>query len=41
MDKAAMGLALEHEMPIIVFDAMEPGSIAKAAKGQTTGTIIG
>jgi uridylate kinase len=40
MDKAAMGLALEHELPIIVFDAMEPDSIAKAAKGQTTGTII-
>lgn len=40
MDKAAMGLALEHDMPIIVFDAMQPDNIVKAAKGQTTGTII-
>jgi len=40
MDKAAMGLALEHKMPIIVFDAMQEDNIAKAAKGHTTGTII-
>jgi len=41
MDKAAMGLAMEHELPIIVFDAMQAGTIAKAAAGQTAGTIIG
>jgi len=40
MDKAAMGLALEQKMPIIVFDAMLPDSIAKAAQGHTSGTII-
>ena len=40
MDKAAMGLALEHKLPIIVFDAMQEDNIAKAAQGQTTGTII-
>jgi uridylate kinase len=40
MDKAAMGLALEHELPIIVFDALQPDSIAKAVQGHTTGTII-
>lgn len=40
MDKAAMGLALEHQLPIIVFDAMQEDNIAKAAQGHTTGTII-
>ncbi len=40
MDKAAMGLALEHNLPIIVFDAMQENNIAKAAQGHTTGTII-
>ena len=40
MDKAAMGLALEQEMPIVIFDAMQSGNIAKAAQGHTTGTVI-
>jgi uridylate kinase len=40
MDKAAMGLAMEHSMPLIVFDAMKPGSILKAASGQPIGTKI-
>ena len=40
MDKAAMGLALEHELPIIVFDAMQADNIVKSATGKTTGTII-
>jgi uridylate kinase len=41
MDKAAMGLAMEHELPIIVFNALEGDNIAKAAAGQTVGTLIG
>jgi uridylate kinase len=40
MDKAAMGLAMDHKMPIVIFDAMQPGTIAKAALGQTDGTVI-
>src|SRR4051812_3818689 len=36
MDKAAMGLALEHKLPIMVFNAMQPDSILKATSGQTT-----
>lgn len=40
MDKAAMGLAMEHELPITIFDAMQPGNIAKAATGQNAGTRI-
>ena len=37
MDKAALGLAMEQKMPIIVFDAMKPGNIF----GVITGDIIG
>ena len=40
MDKAAMGLAMEHEMPIVIFDAMKSGNILKAAKGENIGTTI-
>lgn len=40
MDKAALGMALEYQLPIIVFDAMEPDNILKAATGDTAGTTI-
>jgi uridylate kinase len=40
MDKAAMGLAMEHDLPIIVFDALEPGNIQRAAAGEPAGTLI-
>lgn len=40
MDKAAMGLAMEHDLRVVVFDAMQPDSIVKASKGDTTGTTI-
>lgn len=40
MDKAAMGLAMEHNRPIIVYDAMVPGNTAKVVAGQPIGTKI-
>jgi uridylate kinase len=40
MDKAAMGLAMEHQLPIVVFDAMQAGNIARAVSGDTAGTTI-
>ena len=40
MDKAAMGLAFEHELPIIVFDAMTEGNVLLAAQQADIGTII-
>lgn len=40
MDKAAMGLALEHKMPLVVFDAMQEGNIAKAVSGESVGSTI-
>lgn len=40
MDKAALGLALEQKMPIVIFDAMQPGGIEQAATGKEIGTKI-
>lgn len=41
MDKAALGLAMEYELPVIVFDALKEDNIAKAAAGENVGTKIG
>ena len=41
MDQAALGLALEHKMPILIFDSMSEGNIVSAIKGQKVGTLIG
>ncbi len=40
MDKAAIGMALEHNMPIVIFDAMKPDSIVSVAQGKSVGTTI-
>ena len=40
MDKAALGLALEHGLPIVVFDAMQPDNILKAVQQADIGTDI-
>lgn len=40
MDKAALGLAMEHELPIVVFDAVKKGNIALAVEGKPVGTKI-
>lgn len=41
MDKAALGLAMEQKMPVVVLDAMVPDNILKIAKGESVGTFIG
>lgn len=41
MDKAALGLAMEQNIPIIVFDAMEAGNLAGVINGNTIGTKVG
>jgi uridylate kinase len=41
MDKAALGLAMEHAMTIVVFDAMSGDNILKVASGEAVGTKIG
>lgn len=40
MDKAALGLAMEHELPLVVFDAMVEDNTARAASGESVGTRI-
>jgi uridylate kinase len=41
MDKAAMGLAMEQHMPLIIFDAMQAGNLARVVRGEALGTSIG
>ena len=41
MDKAALGLAMEHHLPIVVFDSMQPDNVLKLARGESVGTKIG
>jgi uridylate kinase len=40
MDKAAMGLALEHQLPIVVFDALTEGNVLRAVQQADIGTVI-
>lgn len=40
MDKAAIGLAAEHHLPILVFDAFTPGNLLKAVSEKPVGTLV-
>lgn len=40
MDKAAMALAMEHEIPVLIFDALKEGNIVAAVNGEPVGTKI-
>lgn len=40
MDKAALGLAMEQNQKIVVFDLLVEGNIARAAVGEAVGTTI-
>ncbi len=40
IDKAALGMALEDKKTIIICDLLTDGNIARAASGQSVGTII-
>ncbi|HSW74366.1 MAG TPA: UMP kinase [Candidatus Saccharimonadales bacterium] len=40
MDKAALGLAMEQAMPVVVLDALTDGNIIKAVRGEMVGTYI-
>lgn len=41
MDKAALGLAMEHTTPVVVFELLKEGNIARAAGSDKVGTQIG
>jgi uridylate kinase len=40
MDKAALGLAMEQKMPVIVLNPMQPDTIVRAVKGERVGSYI-
>lgn len=40
MDKAAIGLAMEQNKPILVFDVMKPDNFKKVIAGEAVGTKI-
>lgn len=40
MDKAALGLAMEQHIPLIVLDAEIPGNLLKAVEGKPAGTYV-
>lgn len=40
MDKAALGLAMEQHMPIVVFDALQEDNLLKLCQGEPVGTKI-
>lgn len=40
MDKAALGLAMEQHMPLVIFNAEKEGVIARVAKGEKVGTTV-
>ncbi|HEU4913942.1 MAG TPA: UMP kinase [Candidatus Saccharimonadales bacterium] len=40
MDKAALGLAMEQQMPVIVFDPMKDDNVVKVVTGEQIGTKI-
>jgi uridylate kinase len=41
MDLTAFTLCQENNLPIVVFDVMQPGTIKRAALGEPIGTYIG
>lgn len=40
MDKAAMGLAMEQKMPMIIYDAMVVDNLSRIVAGESVGSII-
>lgn len=41
MDKAALGLAMEQNKPLIICDLLTEGNIARATAGENIGTVVG
>ena len=40
MDATAITMAMEHDLPILVFDFKKPGNFARAVQGEGIGTLI-
>lgn len=40
MDKAALGLAMEQKIPVIICDLLTEENVAKAVRGEVVGTLV-
>ena len=40
MDATALSLCMDNELPIVVFDSLQPGSIRRILSGERVGTLI-
>ena len=40
MDNTALSLCMDNDLPIIVFDILQPGNIVSILMGDTVGTTI-
>lgn len=40
MDKAALGLAMEERIPVLICDLLTDGNVMRAAEGESVGTLI-
>ncbi len=40
MDSTAVSLCMDNELPIVVFDLMEPGNVRAILDGQSIGTLV-
>jgi uridylate kinase len=40
MDKAALGLAMEQNMPVVIYEAMVPDNLLKICQGEKVGTTV-
>ena len=40
MDSAAFSLCMDNRIPIVVFDFFEEGSLEKAVRGESVGTLV-
>lgn len=40
MDKAALGLAMEQKIPVIICELLTDGNIARAVRGEQVGTLV-
>jgi uridylate kinase len=40
MDQSALALCRENNLPLIVFDLLEPGNIERAVFGEEVGTLV-
>jgi uridylate kinase len=40
MDSTAISLAMEHRLPLVVFNVGKPGNIVRAAGGESIGTLV-